>query len=133
MLPLPPIVTALAPVKSPSEAFHVDTMLRAAWQKLRLARVEDDLTRTLLAESALRAPAVKTVPPKPSTRGTRAIRTLSRRQVSRLPQCTLRSGNDSGNACGIRLRRLRLVHPSESSDEASLARLHKAEPYTIYF
>ena len=37
--------------ESPSEAFHVDTMLRAAWQKLRLARVEADLTRTLLAES----------------------------------------------------------------------------------
>ena len=36
---------------SPSEAFHVETMLRAAWQKLRLARVEADLTRTLLAES----------------------------------------------------------------------------------
>src|ERR1035437_5250476 len=35
----------------PSEAFHVQTMLRAAWQKLRLARVEADLTRTLLAES----------------------------------------------------------------------------------
>src|ERR1035441_2941502 len=37
--------------ESPSEAFHIQTMLRAAWQKLRLARVEADLTRTLLAES----------------------------------------------------------------------------------
>ena len=37
--------------ESPSEAFHVDTMLRAAWQKLRLARVEADLTRTLLADT----------------------------------------------------------------------------------
>jgi hypothetical protein len=37
--------------ESPSEAFHIQTMLRAAWQKLRLARVEADLTRTLIAES----------------------------------------------------------------------------------
>jgi hypothetical protein len=37
--------------ESPSEAFHIQTMLRAAWQKLRFARVEADLTRTLLAES----------------------------------------------------------------------------------
>jgi hypothetical protein len=37
--------------ESPSEAFHVRTMLRAAWQKLRLERVEADLTRTLIAES----------------------------------------------------------------------------------
>ena len=37
--------------ESPSEAFHIQTMLRAAWQKLRLARVEAGLTRTLIAES----------------------------------------------------------------------------------
>jgi hypothetical protein len=37
--------------ESPSEAFHIETMLRAAWQKLRLERVEADLTRTLIAES----------------------------------------------------------------------------------
>ena len=37
--------------ESPSESFHVETMLRADWQKRRLARVEADLTRTLLAES----------------------------------------------------------------------------------
>jgi hypothetical protein len=36
---------------SPSESFHVDTMLRADWQKRRLQRVEADLSRTLLAES----------------------------------------------------------------------------------
>ena len=36
---------------SPSENFHVDTMLRADWQKRRLLRVEADLHRTLLAES----------------------------------------------------------------------------------
>ena len=36
--------------ESPSEAFHVDTMLRADWQKRRLQRVEADLHRTLLAE-----------------------------------------------------------------------------------
>ena len=37
--------------QSPSETFHVDTMLRADWQKRRLQRVEADLHRTLLAES----------------------------------------------------------------------------------
>src|ERR1039458_510859 len=37
--------------ESPSENFHVDTMLRADWQKRRLLRVEADLHRTLLAES----------------------------------------------------------------------------------
>ena len=37
--------------ESPSESFHVDTMLRADWQKRRLQRVEADLTRTVLAES----------------------------------------------------------------------------------
>src|ERR1017187_1138116 len=37
--------------QSPSESFHVQTMLRADWQKCRLLRVEADLSRTLLAES----------------------------------------------------------------------------------
>jgi hypothetical protein len=37
--------------QSSSESFHVDTMLRADWQKRRLLRVEADLHRTLLAES----------------------------------------------------------------------------------
>ena len=37
--------------QSPSEFFHVETMLRADWQKCRLLRVEADLSRTLLAES----------------------------------------------------------------------------------
>src|ERR1017187_4142160 len=37
--------------QSPSEFFHVETMLRADWQKRRLQRVEADLSRTLLAES----------------------------------------------------------------------------------
>ena len=37
--------------ETPSENFHVDTMLRADWQKRRLMRVEADLHRTLLAES----------------------------------------------------------------------------------
>ena len=37
--------------QSASESFHVDTMLRADWQKRRLQRVEADLYRTVLAES----------------------------------------------------------------------------------
>ena len=37
--------------ESPSETFHVDTMLRADWQKRRLQRVEADLHRTLLTET----------------------------------------------------------------------------------
>jgi hypothetical protein len=37
--------------QSASESFHVDTMLRADWQKRRLQRVEADLYHTVLAES----------------------------------------------------------------------------------
>src|ERR1017187_9345703 len=37
--------------QTPSEFFHLETMLRADWQKNRLQRVEADLFRTLLAES----------------------------------------------------------------------------------
>ena len=37
--------------QTPSELFHVDTMLRADWQKRRLQVVEADLFRTLLAET----------------------------------------------------------------------------------
>jgi hypothetical protein len=37
--------------QSPSEIFHVDTMLRADWMKRRLELVEADLYRTLLAET----------------------------------------------------------------------------------
>jgi hypothetical protein len=35
---------------TPEERFHVDTMIRADWQKRRLERVETDLYRALLAE-----------------------------------------------------------------------------------
>jgi hypothetical protein len=37
--------------QSPTEIFHVDTMLRADWMKRRLELVEADLYRTLLAET----------------------------------------------------------------------------------
>ena len=37
--------------QSASESFHVDTMLRADWQKRRLQSVEADLYHTVLAES----------------------------------------------------------------------------------
>jgi hypothetical protein len=37
--------------QSPSELFHVETMIRADWQKRRLRLVEADLFRTLLAET----------------------------------------------------------------------------------
>ena len=36
---------------TPEEAFHVDTMIRADWNKRRLGRVEAQLYRTVLAES----------------------------------------------------------------------------------
>src|SRR5215510_14485112 len=38
--------------QSPSESFHVDTMLRADWQQRRLQAVEGDLYRTIIAESS---------------------------------------------------------------------------------
>ena len=37
--------------QTPSETFHVDTMVRADWQKRRLQRVEAQLYRTILSES----------------------------------------------------------------------------------
>jgi hypothetical protein len=37
--------------QSASESFHVDTMLRADWQKRRLETVEADLFRTIITES----------------------------------------------------------------------------------
>ena len=37
--------------QSASESFHVDTMLRADWQKRRLETVEADLYRTIMTES----------------------------------------------------------------------------------
>jgi hypothetical protein len=38
--------------RSPSEQFHVDTMIRADWQKRRLQRLETQLYHRLLSESA---------------------------------------------------------------------------------
>src|SRR4051794_4447145 len=38
--------------KSPSERFHLDTMLRADWQKRRLQGVEAHLYCTIIAESS---------------------------------------------------------------------------------
>ena len=49
--------------ESASETFHVDTMLRADWQKRRLQRVEADLHRTILAE----LPAPPSPPPSSPT------------------------------------------------------------------
>jgi hypothetical protein len=37
--------------RSASESFHVDTMIRADWQKRRLETVEADLFRTIMTES----------------------------------------------------------------------------------
>ena len=36
---------------TPSEAFHVDTMIRADWQKRRLQPLETELYKTILAEN----------------------------------------------------------------------------------
>ena len=38
--------------QSPDEHFHVDVLIRADWHKRRLERVEADLYRTILSESA---------------------------------------------------------------------------------
>jgi hypothetical protein len=38
--------------QSASESFHVDTMIRADWQKRRLETVEADLFRTIMTESS---------------------------------------------------------------------------------
>src|ERR1019366_8525253 len=45
--------------QSPSQLFHVETMLRADWQKIRLQRVEADLFRTLPADLLCAPPAAK--------------------------------------------------------------------------
>src|ERR1017187_7502935 len=87
--------------QSPSESFHVQTMLRADWQKPRLLRVEADLSRTLLAETPGASLAAALLSDSP------AAKLLARvqRQIAAHERCW-----DRGNAA---LRRARRRAPGE--------------------
>src|SRR5260370_5494091 len=52
--------------QSPSEIFHVDTMLRADWLKRRLQLVEADPYRTLLAETPRASLSAAPLSPSPA-------------------------------------------------------------------
>ena len=54
--------------QSPDERFHVDALLRADWHKRRLQRVEADLYRTILTESATPNLAAALLADTPATR-----------------------------------------------------------------
>jgi hypothetical protein len=76
--------------QSPSESFHVQTMLRADWQKRRLLRVEADLSRTLLAESPGAALAAALLSDSP------AAKLLARvqRQIAAFERCWYRANSE---------------------------------------
>jgi hypothetical protein len=91
--------------QSPSESFHVDTMLRADWQKRRLQRVETDLFRAVLAESPGAALAAALLSDSP------AVKLLARvqRQIAAFERTWYRANTE--------LRRAR--KQAESADEQS--------------
>jgi hypothetical protein len=76
--------------QSPSESFHVHSMLRADWQKRRLQRVEADLTRTLLAESPGASLAAALLSDSP------AAKLLARvqRQIAAFERCWYRANTE---------------------------------------
>ncbi len=55
-------------LRSPDEHFHVDSLIRADWHKRRLQRVEADLYRTILSESATPNLAAALLADTPATR-----------------------------------------------------------------
>jgi len=91
--------------ESPSEIFHVDTMLRADWQKRRLQSVEADLFHTILAESPGTSLAAALLADSP------AAKLLARvqRQIAAFERTWYRA-----NAELRRARRQTAVAPSQS-------------------
>ena len=71
--------------ESPSETFHVDTMLRADWQKRRLQRVEADLHCTLLAETPGTAPTPNSPAPAARPKPTRTTPSIATSTAWALP------------------------------------------------
>src|ERR1035438_1906055 len=102
--------------QSPSESFHVQTMLRADWQKRRLLRVEADLSRTLLAESPGAALAAALLSDSP------AAKLLARvqRQIAAFERCWYRANSE--------LRRAQAESAAEQPSDNSLDRLCEPPP-----
>ncbi len=97
--------------QSPDENFHVDSLIRADWHKRRLQRVEADLYRTILAESATPNLAAALLADTPATR----LLTRIQRQLAAHDRAWYRALRE--------LRRLReeTAHAEERALDALLA------------
>jgi hypothetical protein len=75
---------------TPSEFFHVETMLRAIWMKRRLERVEADLFRTVLAESNGASLAAALLADSPAAK----LLTRTQRQIAAFERTWHRANNE---------------------------------------
>ena len=99
--------------QSPSEFFHVDTMLRADWQKRRLQRVEADLFRTLLAESPGASLAAALLSESPAAK----LLARTQRQIAAFERTWYRANTE------LRRARRQAAEASEQSFDRYLDRL----------
>jgi hypothetical protein len=90
--------------QTPSELFHVDTMLRADWQKRRLQRVEADLFRAVLAETPGASLAAALLSESPAAK----LLARTQRQIAAHERCWYRANTE--------LRRAR-QHAEEASSQ----------------
>jgi hypothetical protein len=98
--------------QSASESFHVDTMLRADWQKRRLETVEADLYRTIMTESPDNSLAAVLLAETPASK----LLLRVQRQIAAFERTWHRANTE--------LRRARAeaaTAPEESMDPAELA------------
>jgi hypothetical protein len=98
--------------QSASESFHVDTMIRADWQKRRLETVEADLYRTIMTESPGNSLAAVLLAESPASK----LLLRVQRQIAAFERTWHRANTE--------LRRARAqaeTAPEESMDPAELA------------
>jgi len=102
--------------ETPSETFHVDTMLRADWMKRRLQTVEADLFRTVLAETPGASLAAALLSDSPAAK----LLARTQRQIAAFERCWHRANTE--------LRRARRQSEKDSGQalEDYLDRFHAA-------
>jgi hypothetical protein len=100
--------------QSSAEHFHIETMLRADWQKQRLVRVEADLTCTLLAENPEGSLAAALLSASPAAK----LLTRIQRQIAGFERAWYRANAE--------LRRAR-QHPADPTLDALEAELAAAD------
>jgi hypothetical protein len=96
--------------QSASESFHVDTMIRADWQKRRLETVEADLYRTIMTESPDNSLAAVLLAESPAAKLLLRIQ----RQIAAFERTWHRANTE--------LRRARAEGETETAPETSLDR-----------